>query len=156
MKPHTTHTNPYPPTVLLNLVSTYWWNVSVIFFLFSVPVKFRLLPFWRVPFRYPRVHLLLPTPPTPFLPFPCQSTRRSVLCCAPSPVRACRKRSISESSDSSSDGSNSGSRHHHKKSSRSRKLTEVERLAEMERQRRQKEAEQKVSFSLFGFSMTLL
>ena len=94
-------------------------------------------------------------PPTPFLPFPCQSTRRSVLCCAPSPVRACRKRSISESSDSSSDGSNSGSRHHHKKSSRSRKLTEVERLAEMERQRRQKEAEQKVSFLLFGFSMTL-
>jgi hypothetical protein len=52
-----------------------------------------------------------------------------------------RKRSISIS-ESDSDISVGGSRYHRKKP---RKMDEVERLAEMERQRRQKEAEQKVS-----------
>lgn len=54
-----------------------------------------------------------------------------------------RKRSLSESSNSSSEVSLGGSRYHHSKS-RSKKMDEVERLAEMERQRRQKEVEQKV------------
>lgn len=53
-----------------------------------------------------------------------------------------RKRSISVSSRSSSDDSLDLPKRR-KKSGR-RKLDEVERLAEMERQRRQKEAEQKV------------
>lgn len=35
---------------------------------------------------------------------------------------------------------------HRSKSKRTKKMTEVERLAEMERQRRQKEAEQKVAY----------
>lgn len=55
---------------------------------------------------------------------------------------AFRKRSISISSRSSSDDSLDLPKRR-KKSGR-RKLDEVERLAEMERQRRQKEAEQKV------------
>lgn len=56
-----------------------------------------------------------------------------------------RKRSISISSRSSSDDSLDLPKRR-KKSGR-RKLDEVERLAEMERQRRQKEAEQKVGIS---------
>jgi hypothetical protein len=52
-----------------------------------------------------------------------------------------RKRSISISSESDSDSSLGGSRYHQKKP---KKIDEVERLAEMEQQRRQKEAEQKV------------
>lgn len=56
----------------------------------------------------------------------------------------CRKRSISLSSNSSSDVSVHVPKH--KKKARSRKMDEVERLAEMERQRRQKEAEQKVYY----------
>ena len=60
------------------------------------------------------------------------------------PIFFSRKRSYSVSSDSDSDVSGGGSHYHHKKRSKSRKMNEVERLAEMERQRRQKEAEQKV------------
>lgn len=55
-----------------------------------------------------------------------------------------RKRSFSESSNSSSDVSLGGSHYRRKKHARSKKMDEVERLAEMERQRRQKEAEQRV------------
>lgn len=53
-----------------------------------------------------------------------------------------RKRSVSVSSKSSSD--NSLDLPKRRKKSGKRKLNEVERLAEMERQRRQKEIEQKV------------
>lgn len=61
-----------------------------------------------------------------------------------------RKRSISITSNSSSDISLGGSRRK-KKSTRSKKMDEVERLAEMERQRRQKEAEQRVKKLLWCF-----
>lgn len=54
-----------------------------------------------------------------------------------------RKRSLSITS-SSSDDMSSIQLPKHRKKHRSRKMDEVERLAEMERQRRQKEAEQKV------------
>lgn len=57
-----------------------------------------------------------------------------------------RKRSLSITS-SSSDDISSIQLPKHRKKHRSRKMDEVERLAEMERQRRQKEAEQKVSAS---------
>lgn len=60
----------------------------------------------------------------------------------------CRKRSHSVSSSSSSGGSYDGSRSHRKKSKGRSKMDEVDRLAEMERQRRVREAEQKVSFTL--------
>lgn len=55
-----------------------------------------------------------------------------------------RKRSHSASSCSSSDGSYDGSRNNRKKSKGRSKMDEVDRLAEMERQRRVREAEQKV------------
>ena len=61
-----------------------------------------------------------------------------------------RKRSVSVSSRSSSDDSLDLPKRR-KKSGR-RKLDEVERLAEMERQRRQKEVEQKVFCLDFNFS----
>lgn len=57
----------------------------------------------------------------------------------------CRRRTISVSSRTSSDDSLDLPRRR-KKSGR-RKLDEVERLAEMEKQRRQKEAEQKVNLT---------
>lgn len=49
------------------------------------------------------------------------------------------------SSSSSSDASYDGSRSHRKKSKGRSKMDEVDRLAEMERQRRVREAEQKVT-----------
>lgn len=48
-------------------------------------------------------------------------------------------------SSTSSSASSLRENRRHRKKARSKKLDEVERLAEMERQRRQKEAEQKVS-----------
>lgn len=59
-----------------------------------------------------------------------------------------RKRSLSITSSSSDDVSAIQAPKHRKKN-RSRKMDEVERLAEMERQRRQKEAEQKVCYLFF-------
>lgn len=51
------------------------------------------------------------------------------------------------SSSSSSDASYDGSRSHRKKSKGRSKMDEVDRLAEMERQRRVREAEQKVNIA---------
>lgn len=56
-----------------------------------------------------------------------------------------RKRSHSISSVSSSDGSYDGRNQNRKKSKGRNKMDEVDRLAEMERQRRVREAEQKVN-----------
>lgn len=64
---------------------------------------------------------------------------------------SCRKRSLSITSSSSDDVSAIQIPKHRKKN-RSRKMDEVERLAEMERQRRQKEAEQKVSYMRISYS----
>lgn len=58
----------------------------------------------------------------------------------------CRKRSHSVSSSTNSEASYDGSRGHSKKSKGRSKMDEVDRLAEMERQRRTREAEQKVRF----------
>lgn len=59
-----------------------------------------------------------------------------------------RKRSHSITSTSSTDGSYDGSRGRKKSKCRS-KMDEVDRLAEMERQRRIREAEQKVKGLVF-------
>lgn len=52
------------------------------------------------------------------------------------------------SSSTSSDASYDGSRSHRKKSKGRSKMDEVDRLAEMERQRRVREAEQKVNIDI--------
>lgn len=55
------------------------------------------------------------------------------------------------SSSTSSDASYDGSRSHRKKSKGRSKMDEVDRLAEMERQRRVREAEQKVNIDIKYF-----